>query len=75
MDTESAAGGLLAELASAVARERTVGLGNGNLTLEEIVREVLRELVKEWLDLNLPTLTERLVQKEIERLVHRAEKL
>jgi cell pole-organizing protein PopZ len=65
---------MLAELASAVSRERNIGLGHGGLTLEEIVRDVLRQLLKEWLDQNLPAMTERLVQKEIERLVYRAEK-
>lgn len=73
--TEVAAGGLLAELASAVARERTIGLGHGGVTLEDMVREILRQLLKDWLDENLPYMTERLVQKEIERLVDRAEKL
>ncbi|WP_242390522.1 DUF2497 domain-containing protein [Pararhodospirillum photometricum] len=75
LNTENTAGGLLAELATAVARERSAALGNGSLTIEEIVREILRELLKTWLDENLPGMTERLVQKEIERLVARSEKL
>jgi cell pole-organizing protein PopZ len=51
----------LAELAHAVARERGVGLGRGGITLEEIVREILRSLIKDWLDQNLPYMIERAV--------------
>jgi len=36
---------------------------------------MLRPLLKEWLDRNLPYLIERLVKKEIDRMVNRAEKL
>jgi cell pole-organizing protein PopZ len=64
-----------AELARAVALERGVGLGNGGLTLEEIVREILKTLMKDWLDQNLPYMIERIVKKEIEKMVNRAEKL
>ena len=65
----------LAELARAVARERGVGLGRGGLTLEDLTREILKALIKDWLDQNLPYMIERLVKKEIERMVNRAEKL
>jgi uncharacterized protein len=37
-------------------------------TLEDLVREMLRPLLKSWLDDNLPTLVERLVRAEIERV-------
>jgi cell pole-organizing protein PopZ len=43
-------------------------LGNGAVTLEEIVREELRPLLKAWLDQNLPAMVERLVQREIRRI-------
>jgi cell pole-organizing protein PopZ len=36
-------------------------------TLEDLVKEMLRPLLKTWLDDNLPTLVERLVRAEIER--------
>ncbi|OIQ87944.1 hypothetical protein GALL_301660 [mine drainage metagenome] len=65
----------LAELARAVARERGLGLGNGGVTLEDIVREILKVLIKDWLDQNLPYMIERIVTKEIEKMVNRAEKL
>ena len=37
-------------------------------TLEDLVREMLRPLLKTWLDDNLPKLVERLVRAEIERV-------
>jgi cell pole-organizing protein PopZ len=37
-------------------------------TLEDLVREMLRPLLKTWLDDNLPGLVERLVRLEIERV-------
>jgi len=37
-------------------------------TLEDLVREMLRPLLKSWLDENLPGMVERLVRAEIERV-------
>ena len=37
-------------------------------TLEDLVKEMLRPMLKSWLDDNLPTLVERLVRGEIERV-------
>jgi cell pole-organizing protein PopZ len=51
------------------ARTRDIGLGAGHLTLETIVREELRPILRAWLDANLPNMVERLVQQEISRLV------
>lgn len=45
----------------------------GGPTLDEMVREELRPVLKAWLDANLPSIVERLVQAEIERLVGRAD--
>ena len=41
----------------------------GGPTLEDMVRDEMRPLLKEWLDANLPALVERLVQVEIERVI------
>jgi cell pole-organizing protein PopZ len=43
-------------------------LGNANLTIETMVREMLRPILKEWLDENLPSVVERMVEKEISRV-------
>jgi len=45
-------------------------VGNGK-TVEELVKETLRPLLKEWLDQNLPQLVERYVEREIVRLTRR----
>jgi cell pole-organizing protein PopZ len=37
-------------------------------TLEDLVREMLRPLLKGWLDDNLPSMVERIVRQEIERV-------
>lgn len=57
------------------ARDRggpETAIGRGDKTLEDIVRELLRPLLQAWLDENLPALVERLVQKEIARVVGEA---
>ena len=52
--------------------ERSMQVHTGGPTIEDIVREELRPLLKDWLDTNLPPLVERLVRTEIERVVGRA---
>jgi cell pole-organizing protein PopZ len=37
-------------------------------TLEDLVKDMLKPMLKQWLDDNLPTLVERLVRAEIERV-------
>ncbi len=51
------------------ARERDLALGAGHLTLETLVREELRPILKAWLDQHLSDMVERLVQEEIAQLV------
>lgn len=41
-------------------------------TLEGLVTEMLRPMLKEWLDENLPRIVERAVREEIERIAKRA---
>ena len=48
-------------------------LGQGNRTLEDLVRELLKPMLRDWLEANLPTVVDRLVQKEIRELVRRAD--
>ena len=43
-------------------------LGNNARTLEDLVKEMLRPMLKAWLDDNLPGLVERIVRAEIERV-------
>lgn len=43
-------------------------LTNNARTLEDLVKEMLRPMLKSWLDDNLPGLVERIVKAEIERV-------
>jgi cell pole-organizing protein PopZ len=38
-------------------------------TLEEVVREALRPMLRAWIDENLPDVVERIVRPEIERAI------
>jgi hypothetical protein len=58
-------------LVRTIAAERTMRVHSGGPTIEDIVREELRPLLKDWLDANLPPMVERLVRVEIERVVGR----
>jgi uncharacterized protein len=41
---------------------------SGETSLEGLTRELLRPMLKDWLDANLPSLVEAMVAKEIERI-------
>ena len=75
--TISASTDVLAELARAILNRRDVAIDDAgqNMTLEGMVREMLKPLLREWLDRNLPYLIERLVKKEIDIMINRAEGL
>jgi cell pole-organizing protein PopZ len=49
-------------------------LGNGQRTIEEMVLNLLRPMLKNWLDNNLAGLVERLVKDEIARMVRDIQK-
>jgi cell pole-organizing protein PopZ len=57
-------GGLLRALSS----ERATQVHRGGPTIEDLVREEIRPLLKDWLDTHLPPMVERLVRAEIERV-------
>lgn len=56
----AAAFGELSEVVAVAARPRR--------SFDEIAQDMLRPMLQEWLDDNLPTLVERLVREEIERV-------
>jgi cell pole-organizing protein PopZ len=59
------------ELMQTLATQRSTAVHRGGPTIEDLVREEIRPLLKEWLDTHLPPLVERLVRAEIERVVSR----
>jgi len=48
-------------------------LGDPGRTLEQLIRDLLTPMLKQWLDGNLPSLVERLVQEEIQRMSRQAQ--
>lgn len=68
----AAAAASVGQLLRAVSTERSSAIHRGGPTIEDVVREELRPLLKDWLDQHLPPLVERLVRAEIERVVGRA---
>lgn len=70
----NAAAASLSRLAKAeVMIDHKHASGFGSVTLEDVVKEMLRPMMKSWLDENLPPLVERMVRKEIERMSKRVE--
>jgi len=58
-------------LTAAVAPAVTAAIpavATGGRTMEDVVIEALRPMLKEWLDANLPTMVEAMVAKEISRI-------
>lgn len=55
-----------------LVEHQALAVHRGGPTLEDIVREEIRPMLKAWLDQNLPPLVERLVSAEIERVIGRA---
>lgn len=43
----------------------------GGKTVEDLVREMLRPVLVEWMDRNLPDMVEKLVEREIQRMARR----
>ena len=80
-DPVTEAGGIMSSDAAAVSRERLSALtalrqkADGpadNGPLEQVVRDMLRPMLKDWLDENLPAIVEQLVTREIARITGRS---
>jgi uncharacterized protein len=70
-----AATGAFAKLSQAVQRtppEVAIADDSGR-SVEQFIEDIMRPMLRDWLDQNLPPLVERIVQKEIQRIVRRAE--
>ncbi len=71
-EAEAAAALSVSSLLRTLASERGAQVYRGGPTIEDLVREEIRPMLKAWLDLQLPPLVERLVRQEIERVAGRA---
>ena len=69
--TSSHSANVLAALASAHNARRDLPMGARSATLDGIIKTMLRPMLAEWLENNLPTLMERLVKKELDFMVRR----
>jgi cell pole-organizing protein PopZ len=71
-NTASAAASKFSSLARAAEPDPLMGVRGGR-TVEQLCVELLRPMLKEWLDANLPGIVERLVEREIRYLSRRPE--
>lgn len=62
------AGEAEAALSAAFGRISALRVSAETRTLEGLVADLLRPMLKDWLDANLPAIAERLVKQEIERI-------
>ena len=69
---DAAANEMAKLLAGNVAVERDEPGRVGRLTLEDMARDLMRPLIKTWLDENLPRVIDRVVTRELEKLARRA---
>ncbi|MFY8196561.1 DUF2497 domain-containing protein [Novosphingobium sp. B1] len=80
-DEDGVEGGLIADAAAASMRESLAALSmlaqpgvapqivrSGETSLEGLVRELLKPMLAEWLDRNLPAMVEKMVAAEIARI-------
>ena len=72
-ESAAAAAASVGSLLRSLSQERTTQVHRGGPTIEDLVREEVRPLLKDWLDNHLPPMVERLVRQEIERVAGRAE--
>ncbi|MGH7079252.1 MAG: DUF2497 domain-containing protein [Acetobacteraceae bacterium] len=71
-EAAAAAAAAVGSLVKRLSSERGTAVSRGGPTIEDLVREELRPLLKAWLDANLPALVDRVVRAEIERVLGRA---
>jgi cell pole-organizing protein PopZ len=63
----------VAQTSHSMASDRNLALGNGGITIEQLTREILNDLLKDWLNQHLPPMVDRIVKKEIQKLVAQAD--
>ena len=72
-NAETASAAAFAALAENVAELKALHEDRGGKTIEEAAKEIMRPMIKDWLDANLPDIVERLIQREIERVARLGE--
>lgn len=60
--------GALAALRNGDAVTGAMGIGSNGNTVEALVADLLKPMLKQWLDIHLPSMVENLVREEIQRI-------
>ena len=76
LSAASAASGSIAKLTSAfrTPAEESIADTDGR-TMEQFAEDIMRPMLREWLDEHLPPMIERIVEREIRKIARRAESL
>lgn len=61
-------------VASFAKLERSIRMGHSGETLEDVVKNLLRPMLRSWLDENLPGMVERMVEDEIRNMASGAKR-
>ena len=69
--SETAQAATMSSLSKLVGNMPLNRRGYDGVTLEDIVRELLNPMLRDWMDDNLPPMVERIVQKELDKLTRR----
>lgn len=64
--------GAFSKLSETVLLERQRAIAGSNVTLEDIVKELLQPLLRQWIDQHVPGIVDRLVREELEKLSRQA---
>lgn len=70
-EAAAAASSSVGELVRTLTNNRGASVSRNGPTLEDLVRDEIRPVLKTWLDEHLPPIVERLVRIEIERVISR----
>lgn len=54
--------------------KNTVRASSGGRTMDDFIVELLRPLLKQWMDKNLPALVERIVEREIQNTLNTSDR-
>jgi len=70
-DATNSIANTIGSLVHSISNERAVAVSRGGITIEDLVREEIKPVLKAWLDTQLPSLVERVVRAEIKRVIDR----
>ncbi len=68
-----AAAATMAQLAARRASQAVEHSGADGLLVETLVRQAVEPMLRDWLDVHLQAIVERLVRREVERIARKAE--